>query len=304
MTLASQGVAARFCTEPGSAPHTFDASSEPFEFLSENVAKHASLFNPNGIRGTRSPCYSRTRKGPYSVAGQVRMNVSPADLAIWLPRIMGANASGNTFALAETLPAFGCLFNRVAQTFQYTDCYVDKAVFRGHASTSGASPPLIEMTLDILGTTEALGTSFPAVTLDCTSIAYQPFIFSDGVVTLAATSRPIMNFLLLIDNHLDARFTNSITATSITPLNRTVALRTTNPFTADELDLYDQAAAGAAGSLVFTNGAVSTTFTFAKLQVPARSPVVMGKQEVPLYLDMISREAGTKELVVTNDSTV
>lgn len=304
MPLASQGVQARFCTEPGSAPHTFDTASEPFEFLAENVAKNGPLFNPNGIRGTRSPCFNRTRKGPYTVSGQVRMNVSPADLAIWLPRIMGANASGDTFALAETLPAFGCLFHRIAQTFEYTDCYVDKAVFRGHASTSNNSPPLIEMTLDIVGTTEVLGTTFPVVTLDCTSAAHQPYIFSDGVVTLGGSSRPMMNFLLLIDNHLDVRFTNSITATSITPLSRTVALRTKNPFTSSELALYDQAVAGASGSLVFTNGAVSTTFAFSKLQVPAQSPVVMGKQEIPLYLDMISREAGTKELVVTNDSTV
>lgn len=304
MANASQGVFTKFCTEPGAAPHTFDTGSEPFEFLAENVAKDSPLFNPNGIRGTRSPCYNRTRKGPYTVRGQIRMNVTPYDLAIWLPRILGAPASGDTFALAETLPSFGCLFDRVAQTFQYTDCQVDRAVFRGHASTSAASPPFIEMTLDIVGKTEVVGTSYPALTLDCSSIAHQPYIFTEGVVTLVSSARQIKNFVLLIDNHLDVRFTNSTTATSIVPTNRTIALRTTNPYTSDELALYDQAAAGADGSLVFTNSTVSTTFTFAKLQVPARSPTVMGKQEIPLYLDMISREAGTKELVVTNDSTV
>ena len=304
MANASQGVFTKFCTEPGAAPHTFDSGSEPFEFLAENLAKHGPLFNPDGIRGTRSACFNRTRKGPYTVRGQIRMNPSPYDLAIWLPRILGAAASGTTFALAETLPSFGCLFDRVAETFEYTDCQVDKAVFRGHASTSGASPPFIEMTLDIVGKTEVTDTSYPAVTLDCSSLAHQPYIFSEGVVTLSGSARNIMNFVLLIDNHLDVRFTNSITATSITPTNRTIALRTTNPYTSDETDLYDQAVAGAAGSLVFTNSTVSTTFTFAKLQVPARSPTVMGKQEIPLYLDMISREAGTKELIVTNDSTV
>lgn len=304
MAVASQGAQARFCTEPGSAPHTFDSGSEPFEFLAENLMKNETHFNPNGIRGTRSPCYNRTRSGPYTVGGQIRMNVTPYDLSIWLPRIMGANASGNTYALAETIPAFGCLFDRVAQTFQYTDCYVDRAVFRGRASTSGNAPPLIEMTLDIVGTTEVTGTSFPAVTLDCSSIAHQPLMFQEGVVTLAGSARKMMNFVLVIDNHLDVRFTNSTTATSITPTNRTVALRTTNPYTSDETALYDQSVDGAAGSLVFTNSTVSTTFTFAKLQVPSRSPTVMGKQEIPLYLDMVARMAGTRELTVTNDYTV
>ena len=78
----------------------------------------------------------------------------------------------------------------------------------------------------------------------------------------------------------------------------------TTPFTSDEVDLYNQALAGAAASLVFTNGGYSTTFSFAALQFPDRSPVVPGKTEIPLELHGTARKSGsTSELVVTHDST-
>ena len=303
MTLAAQGVFAKLCTEPGSSPYTFDTGSEPFAFFKENIQKRGVLWNPNVIRGTRSPCYSRTRVGAYTIGGTVVLPMNPADMTIWLPRILGAAASGTTFALAESLPSFGVLVNRETQTFEYEDCYVNSALFRSRASANPNDPAWVELTLDIWGTDENTGTSYPVLTLDCTSIAYQPFVFSDGVVTLQSSVRKMMNFALLIHNHLERRFTNSLTATSIRPTNRTIALRTTNPFTADELDLYEQGYLGAAGTLVLTNSTVSCTFTFAKLQVPPLSPVIGGKQEIPLYLDMFSREASTKELIVTLDST-
>jgi hypothetical protein len=112
-----------------------------------------------------------------------------------------------------------------------------------------------------------------------------------------------MDFELVVDNALHARFTNSQTATSVVPRDRIITLRTTNPFTSDEVDLYGQAAAGAAGMLVLTNGQMSTSFAFAALQTPDISPVVRGKQEIPLVLEMTARMSGaTRELVVTHDS--
>lgn len=299
---ASEGVFAALCTVPGSSPYTFDTGSQPFAFFKEGVKKTATLWNPPFIRGTRSPCALRTRSGPYTVGGPLVLTANPADLAIWLPRILGAAGSGNTFALAETLPSFGMLINRVAQTFQYTNCKVNSALFRSRAGANPDDPAWVELTLDIWGISEITGTSYPVLTLDCSSIAYQPLIFSDGVITLLSSARNIMNFALLIHNHLERRFTNSITATSLVPTDRTVALRTTNPYTADELDLYNQDPAGASGSLVLTNAGVSTTFTFNKLQVPALSPVVGGKTEIPLYLDMIARSANADEISVVNDS--
>jgi hypothetical protein len=85
-----------------------------------------------------------------------------------------------------------------------------------------------------------------------------------------------------------------------------VILRTTNPFTATEFSgLYNNAdaKAGVAATLVFTNGDYSTTFTMAGLQWADTTPVVKGKQEIPLFLDFQARMKGTdREIVVTNVS--
>jgi hypothetical protein len=282
--------------EPGAAPHTFDTSSEPYEFVSESVQKKGKILDTAGIRGTRSHHAARTRPGTHEVGGSITLHPSPADLDLLLPRILGAAESADTFNLAETLPAFGILIDRVAETFEYTDCKVGKATFKGSAGG------LVELVLEILGATEIVGTAFPSLAL-ATSAAAAPYVFSDGVLTLQSAARKMMDFELVIDNGLNARFTNSQSATSITPQDRTITLKTTNPFTADEADLYGQANEGAAGTLVLTNGAMSTTFAFAALQVPDMSPVVGGKQEIPLVLEMTARMSGsTRELVVTHDS--
>jgi hypothetical protein len=297
MTTASQGAQSRWAVEPGAAPHTFDASSEQYEFLSESIAKQGTILDTNAIRGTRSHHASVTRLGTYTVGGAVTFHPSPAALDIWLPRILGAAESTDTFALAETLPPFGMLFDRVGGVFEYADCQVNRATFRGRAGG------LIELSLDILGKTEVTGTVFASAGISVASNA-DPYVFSDGVLTLQAASREFFDFELMIDNHLDARFANSLTATSITPQDRTVTLRVNGPFTSAELAaLYNQAVAGAAGSLVFTNGGMSTTATFATLQAPARSPNVSGKSEVGMSLEMTARMSGsTREVVFTHDS--
>jgi hypothetical protein len=296
MAEASQGAQARLCMEPGAAPHTFDASSEPYEFTSESLQKRAALLEAPGIRGTRSHHVARTRPGTHEVSGAITLHPSPADLDLLLPRILGEDEVSDVFALAETLPPFGALIDRVAQTFQYTDCRVNKATFRG------AAGGLVELELQLVGVAEIAGTAYPSLSLD-TSAKAAPYVFSDGVLTLQSVERQMMDFELVVDNALHARFTNSQTATSVVPRDRVITLRTTNPFTSDEVDLYGQAAAGAAGTLVLTNGQMSTSFAFAALQTPDVSPVVRGKQEIPLVLEMTARMSGaTRELVVTHDS--
>lgn len=296
MADASQGAQAKLCVEPLAAPHTFDTSSEPYEFISESIQKTGTNLDTEGIRGTRSHSKERTRRGTHEVGGSITINPSPADLDLWLPRILGAAESADSFALAETLPVFGVLVDRVAQTFEYTDCKVNRAVFR---SSAGG---LLELELDIMAKTEATGTSYPVLTLG-TAANNAPYVMSDGVFTFVSAARKTMDIEIEIDNQLSRRFTNSVTATDITPQDRVVTIRCTNPFTSDETSLYGQAQGGVTATAVYTNGGMSTTFTFAVVQFPDLSPTVGGKTEIPLVLEGIARMSGaTKELVVTHDS--
>jgi hypothetical protein len=293
MTTAVQGAMTAVYVEPGASPHTFDSSSERYECLTAAPGVQSEIVDTNGQRATRSHASERTRSGIYTVRPRLLLNPSPLDLDLWLPRILGAAESSDTFALADTLPTFGVLMDLVSQTHELKDCYVDTAIFRGSAGR------LIELELQLAGTSDATGTSVPSVSLSVAS-NNAPYIFSDGVFTIAGSARDTLDWELTIANHLEVRFSNSRTATSITPGDRTVMQRTTHPYISG---LYGLAVAGAAGSAAFTNGGLSTTFTYGVLQIPNNAPEVPGKSEIVLRLDQVARMTGsTRELVVTNDS--
>ncbi len=107
-------------------------------------------------------------------------------------------------------------------------------------------------------------------------------------------------FELTIDNALVTdRFMNSLMIVSAPEGDRTIMLRTTHAWAAANADLYAQALAGAAGTLQLTNAlggtppaGYQTTFSFATLQVPDRSPNVPGRDELLLNLEMVGPSRG------------
>jgi hypothetical protein len=301
----AQGALSRFYVEPDVAPHTFDSSSESYEFLYETVQARKRIIGGQGILGTRQERQESTRFGSYTVAGRIGMHVNPLMLDLWLPRILGATESSDTFALAESLPSFGLLFNRVTQTFEYTDCVVSKAMFRAQASPSDGDAELVELVLEIMGKTEATGTSAPSVDIATTATSTQPYVLSDGVFTFNSAAREVKQFVILIDNHVQPRFVNSLTATALCPHGRTIAVQARMPYDSGTSNLYAQARAGAAGTVAFTNSTVSTTFTFGTLQTNDESPIVRGKTEIEYIFNAIARKTGsTASLSVSSDSTV
>jgi hypothetical protein len=295
----------RFYVEPDAAPHTFDVNSESYEFLYESVQKRQKIVGGQGIRGTREESQESTRLGAYTVGGRIAMNVNPLMLDLWLPRILGTAENADSFALAESLPSFGLLFNRVTQTFQYTDCVVSRAMFRAKAGPSDGEEEKVELVLEVVGKTETTGTSAPAVSIATTATSTQDYLISDGVFTFASSAREVKEFVILIDNHIQPRWVNSLTATALCPRGRTIAVQARLPYDSGTSNLYGQARAGAAGTIVFTNSTVSTTFTFGTLQSPDESPIVRGKTEIDLILNLIARKTGsTASLAVSSDSTV
>lgn len=292
MADASMGYQARLAMD---AVTPFDVSSEPYEFVSEALQKQGEILDTAGIRGTRSHSVERTRSGTEKVEGSITLHVSPTMLDTLLPRILGGSEDADVFDLAETIPEFQVMVDRVAKVFTYEGCRVNKATFRG------SSGGLLELVLDLIGKTESVGNAgtFPALTMPVDP----PYVFHDGVLTVASTQRRFMEFEIVIDNALQARFANSATATDVSSADRIVTFRCKSPFTADEVDLYNLPLAGAAASLTFTNGGYTTTFDFPALQFPDRSPVVAGREEIPLELEGIARKTGsTAELTVTHDS--
>ena len=117
--------------------------------------------------------------------------------------------------------------------------------------------------------------------------------------------RTVTQWELSIDNQLNARFSNSVTATDIHTQGRVVTVTLTVPYTADEVDLYGINTGGASGAtFVLTNGARSLTLTVGALAIMDNSPTVGGNGEILLQLTGMAKSTGsTKELAITNDST-
>ncbi len=296
MVDASMSYVAQLALEP--LDGAFDASSEPYEFVAETLRKRQTMLDTAGIRGTRSRHAARTRLGTYEVAGNITLHPDPASLDLLLPRILGAAEAADVFALAETLPHFGVMIDRVAKVFTYSGCKVNRAWFRSRAGG------LLELELEIFGKTETVGNvgTFPALTLG-TSAAYAPYVHSDAVLTLVGSTRVMTGVEIEIDNHLARRFSNSVSATDVSPQDRTITLRATTPYTSSEADLYGQSPAGVTAGVVYTNGNMSTAFTFGVAQFPDTSPVVNARGEITLPLAGVARMTGsTKELAVTHDS--
>lgn len=292
MADSSQGSQAKLSL--AAAGTAVGSYTEAYEFDSESLQKQATILDTAGIAGTRSHRSERTAAGTYTVGGTLNFKATPAMLDLLLPRILGAAESTDTFALAETLPEFDVLIDRIVQRHVYAGCKVNRATFRG---TAGG---LVELSIDVLGKTETLSaTAFPSISAPTDP----PYAFQSGVLTLVSSARTVVSWECVIDNKLVARFSNSVSATDIMPTDREITLRCRTPYTADEDDLYAQVLLGTAGTLVLTNSGYSTTFTFGKLQVPDRSPLVTGKSEIFLDLEMVARMTSTtRELVVTHDS--
>jgi hypothetical protein len=312
----SQGALAKLLVEPGAATHTFDASSEIYDFLFEDIRKHGRLVGGRGIAGTRAQFANRMVEGSYFVGGTLATYTCAADLDLWLPRILGADeVATDTFNPAETLQAFGVMIDRVSGVFQYNDCYINRAVWRGKAGPGDGEPELVQQVLEIMGKSEDATVSWPGTPPTLSTASNRtPYILSHGVLTIGGTPFQFKDFVLLIDNHLEPRWVNSLTATAICPSDRTVLLRATLPFTAANdavfSGIYKHASrhTGVTSTLVFTPtlySGLSTTITLTGLQWVQESPVVQGKTEIELTVDFVARKTGSgHEIVVVNDSTV
>lgn len=277
-------------------------NGEIYEFISEDLQANQQVLDTGGIRGTRSMPKERTRLGIRGVGGTIVLHPSPADLDNWLPRILGAAGSGDSFTLGDTFTKFGVLVDRVTDRYEYSGCVVTRADFR---SQSG---DFLELTLTIVGTDETKGVAAPspAPSLSTASNA-APYVFHDSSEDIelpVGTAREVFDINISIDNFMDTRFVNAVTTTSITPTDRLVTFSITSPFDSDESDLFPQTSDQGPGRARFVNGNMSLQFDFGSLRGQRQCPVVNGKNEIVLRSDYVARSsADTKELSVTNDAT-
>ncbi|MFQ5495930.1 MAG: phage tail tube protein [Phycisphaerae bacterium] len=275
MTTPSMGHLAQLGMGTGT-PIT-DVNGQAFEFLSETLKQTETQHHSNGLRGTRSRIDDRVRTVRKAISGGIVMNPTPTEIDWLLPKILGGTTAAGVTDVADTLPEVYIQIDRIAKVHEYVKCVCGQAVLQG----SSGQP--LQLTTDWEGETEtetAAG-SFPSITLPTDNM----FVFSDITLTLEGSARTIDEFTLTINNMLqDDLYRNSVSRIEIPPQDREVTLAVTLPYDTDNVDLYNAAVAGAAGILVMNDGTTTYTVNIANCKIPADSPNVAGKGEIPLQL--------------------
>lgn len=300
--------------EATGTPASWSAGRQ-FSFQACTLRKHGRQVLAQAITGSRSARAERLRTGPYSVIGSIVLNVSPGDLDFLLPLILGADeVATDTFGLAEGLQEFAVALDTEQDVFIFTDCKVDTCVIRGQQPglMERAEPDLLTMELRLIGKTYSDGNSWPASVPAIDHDAEEaPYILADfssslDVDTGSAVTATPMSFAFVIRNFLQARFVNSLTATNICPAAiRQVGIRVRTPWNGDHSQLLEpDLDPGGTSTITLTNGAYSTTFTFARITSPNISPVVGNRSELFLDRDFRAYKSGsTDELSIVNDVT-
>lgn len=287
----SIGSLAKFCVD---TVLPIDTSSKALELiLPESLTMKETIRRTDGLRGTRSHNYKRRRRETSVVSGTISFHPGVAELDFFLPYILGGATNAGVTPLAETVPAFWAMIDRVAKVFQYNSLYVNVA------RLSGATGSPVVLSLDLEGISEtitAAGT-FPSLAIP----DEHQFIFPDASITLDGTAYPMKRFELTVNNSLDTgRFMNATTRSSIPATDRMVSLSLELGYTPDTVALYDQDIDGFAASLVLDDGTTDYTFALANLHAPTAGPSVQGKGEINYPLNYVAeRTVATAELIVT-----
>lgn len=284
------------------------ALDKRFDFMRGSIGKRQELLNGNGLRGTLEEDISRIRTNFYRVNGSISFQPNAIELSLLLPWILGANVSGTTFALADSLQTRYVQTDQVVKVFAHAGCAVNRATFR--ASQGEA----LSVDLDIIGQTEgAIVTStytegvpgssgtFPSIAIDT---ATGPFIFTDLALTVGGNTYNARDLTIVVDNGIDAnRMFNSATLVSAVKMQRKITFRTELPY-GDAAAVYGAGAGGLAVVATFTNGTVSIVFTMPAVAFPADAPRIQGRNETMLTIEGNAYHTGSSDsLTVTLDST-
>jgi hypothetical protein len=272
------------------------AVDEALEFTRDSMRCYEEIIDLSGISGSRSHKSEPNQVIRKYVNGEIACFPNPVELARLLPRILGAAAAGTTFSLAETLPEFYVSSDRTNFVHIWNNCRCGRATF---SARDGGGLELVMFNVGKTETKNAAGT-FPAISISDTT---QSFILPQLALTLGGNAYQCDGITVTIDNALNVRFANSLTATEINPTDRMITISTRIPW-GDSSALYVDGAANLAMLATFTNGATSLQMSFPAVKFPKSTPTVDDRGEMWINIEARALKTGsTPEAVFTLDST-
>lgn len=288
---------------------TFNASSEIYPFLYEDVKAVRKRVSSNLITGSGSQYSSRSTKASYVPQGPIGLQLGPAELDKWLPRILGADESSNVFAISESIKLFDMMIYRDNGVFYYRNCVVAAALFQSKSADGGDEEEILNTQLRIIAREEDLTKSWPAtIPTHFDGEDYAPYTHGQHRFSINGTAYNSMETSILIDNGIQARTRNSLTPNCVFKTRRRIRAMITAPFTTGAWSaaqsLYD--AADDVRLRWETGTGVSDEalqFDFPLMLNTQEPPTAKGHGEMPLQFMLEAQaSASGNELSVTNIS--
>lgn len=184
---------------------TFVAPTRGFEFTGEGpVAYERELIESMGIRAGRR-VQSRFAQGVQRIGGDITMELAPQGFGIWLKHILGGvvttgvgpyvhsfspgDLTGKSLTAQIGRPDVG----GVVRPFAYVGCKVTEAELSAQVNEYA------ELTVSLYGAHEDTSQSLAVASYPAT---LTPFVFTQGVLSVAGSNVDVRNFTLNFDNAL------------------------------------------------------------------------------------------------------
>lgn len=272
---------------------TANPTTQAFQFARSGVSKSSELIVPDGIRGLRSRDHDRAKIINERVSGNLTLYPSVTETDALLLWLLGATSTG-TSTFTEDLKERYIQVDKVTKVYTYDECVPARWQISGQAGQP------LEWSIEVEGKSEAEGNAgtFPSLSYDeDTSF----FTFNEVTLTLNGITCTPFRFTLSVDNSVSSdRFLNAINRSEIPANDRIVNLTVELPFDSVHEPLYDTAAAGYAGTLAWSDGSTTYTWTLTNckaaespIEVPGRSEIVM-----PLNLQIFGDHSASNDELI------
>lgn len=242
--------------------------------------------------------------GPRIPRLHILMQPSPEEIDVLLPWL-GFAEDADVFTPITDFSAAALkktvIVDRVAKVHSYTNCHVDKFIFRG---ARGTEPVSLEIQCIAEGFSEGNAGTFSGTAV---SGASAPYAFNRGTLTLAASTYGFNSFVFAGDFHLNPEHNHNQYPTAIEIGDITYHFGHSSPYTATEAGLLStkisDPATGIAGDLEFVRGDKSTTIAFYNLKSGAILPSIPGKPHEVREQHMwnVYGDADNRPVEITND---
>lgn len=195
---------------------TFVAPTRGFEFTGEGpVAYEREMIESMGIRAGRR-VQSRFAQGVQRVAGDITMELAPQGFGLWLKHIFGGVATtgagpyvhtftpGDLTGKSLTVQVGRPDVSGTVRAFSYLGCKVTQAEIGAQVNEYAT------LNVSLYGAHEDTGQTLAVAAYPAT---LTPFVFTQGVLSVAGTNTDVRNFTLHFDNALiiDRHFIRSTT---------------------------------------------------------------------------------------------